>query len=112
MTGQWSVAQILDYTGVTYRQLDHWVRRGFLRPARALPGSGVTRLWSSAELKVARRMALLVDAGLTPETAERAARNGGVIAAGVRVVFPAQLNPPAPALVDDADSGQDGRVAA
>lgn len=100
MKGNWSTGQIIDYTGATYRMIDYWVRRGLLKPARALPGSGTARLWSASELKVARRMVVLVEAGLTVEAAERAARNGGVIAHGVRVLFPAQHNPPAPLLAE------------
>lgn len=97
---QWSVTEILTYTGATYRMLDYWVRRGLLHPERSSPGSGVSRLWTATELKVARRMVVLVEAGLTVEAAERAARNGGVIAPGVRVVFPAQLNPEPPGQIE------------
>jgi DNA-binding transcriptional MerR regulator len=101
MRGNWSVQEVCEYTGLTYRQLDFWVRRQFLKPARALPGSGTSRVWTSEELKVARKMAVLVEAGLTVEAAERAARNRGELAPGVRVLFPAQFSIGPPACVDE-----------
>jgi DNA-binding transcriptional MerR regulator len=66
----------LRATGITYRQLDHWIRRGHLHPDNATAGSGIAREWSNDELAVAVRMARLVKAGLSPEHAARAAREG------------------------------------
>ena len=62
--------------GITYRQLDHWVRLGLLRPLH-LGGSGNPREWTRAELDVAKAMGRLVAAGLRPEAASRVARSGG-----------------------------------
>lgn len=62
--------------GVTYRQLNWWVRQGYLRPANPHPGSGTRRIWSSDELRVGARMAALVAAGLLPRLAAEAARVG------------------------------------
>lgn len=71
----------------TYRQIDYWVRRGWLRPiGAAAPGSGVPRVFPPEELAVADRMARLVRAGLTPEAAHRAAR-GQPLAPGVTVTI-------------------------
>lgn len=62
--------------GVTYRQLDHWVRQGYLRPAVAQPGTGRPRSWPPFEIKVAARMARLTAAGLMPGSAAEYARYG------------------------------------
>lgn len=72
--------------GITYRQLDHWTRAGYLRPVpmggagRAEPvdegGSGHWRDWPDEELHVARMMGLLTEAGVIPEVAHKVARNG------------------------------------
>lgn len=70
--------------GITYRQLDYWVRAGYLHPVpmggkeRAEPvdgGTGNWRDWPNEELRMAREMGLLVAAGLIPEVAHRVARN-------------------------------------
>lgn len=65
---------VLEEAGVSYRQLDYWVRRGYLRPEDALPGSGHSRAWSAHEIAVAREMKRLCDAGLSAELAARVAR--------------------------------------
>lgn len=70
--------------GVTYRQLDYWIRQGYLRVAAE--GSGSCRTWPAAEVRVARIMARLVAAGVRPAAAERIARGGKEIAPGVRVL--------------------------
>ena len=66
----------LGHTGVSYRQVDHWVRRGWLRPDNPHGGPGSVRQWTNDELDVAVRMAQLVKAGLAPEVAAKAAREG------------------------------------
>ncbi len=74
--------------GITYRQLNHWVIRGYLRPDQERRSSGVARSWTAAELEVARRMGRLVRAGLTPERAIVFARDGwpsGEIGPGIRL---------------------------
>lgn len=70
---------------ITYRQLDHWVRKGWLRPDVDDVGSGYRRTFPPAELDVARVMGALTAAGMTPRAAERVAR-GEPLASGVRVV--------------------------
>lgn len=77
-----------DPPGMSYRQLDYWVRRGYLRPGNADAGSGSTRQWPAEELRVAALMARLVDAGLQPATAcvvARANRNRYELAPGIVV---------------------------
>ena len=62
-----------DVEGPTYRQLDHWVRQGYLRP-EGKTGTGNRRSWSTRERRVALIMSRLVAAGLTPQLAVRVAR--------------------------------------
>jgi len=62
-----------EETGVTYRQLDFWTKKGYLR-CKA-PGSGYAREFSSEEKRVAELMGHLVRAGITPKCASRYARN-------------------------------------
>jgi DNA-binding transcriptional MerR regulator len=62
---------------VTYRQLDFWVRRGWLEPT-SRPGSGHVRTWTLDELAVACRMGALVEVGITAERAAHVAREGWV----------------------------------
>lgn len=73
--------------GISYRQLDYWVRRGYLRPGNADLGPGFRRTWDDDERRVATLMARLVRAGVSVEAAHRVARAGGSLelAPGVRV---------------------------
>jgi transposase-like protein len=64
--------------GVSYRQLDYWCRRGYLRPITP-GGSGNPRRWPEAELEVARRMATLVRSGYQAAAAAQLARLGGEV---------------------------------
>ena len=71
--------------GVTYRQLDHWCRLGYLHPEFS-GGSGRNREWPAAELEVARRMGQLTAAGIAVAVAHDYARNrwpDGEIAPGI-----------------------------
>jgi DNA-binding transcriptional MerR regulator len=67
-----AVPQELRDTGITYRQLDHWVTQGYLF-AGGRTGSGNPREWPLAEIEVARRMVRLVRAGLRPDVAAEVA---------------------------------------
>ena len=82
--------EICAATGITYRQLDQWTRKGLLHAAGDQnPGTGKVRRWPPSEVKVALVMHALVnmpDGGLTPAAASRAARNNGRIDTGVVVV--------------------------
>ena len=71
---------------LTYRTLDYWTRRGYLQALNPDPGSGRQRHWPIEEARVAVTMSKLVAAGITVAAAHRAARNGGWLAEGVRVV--------------------------
>lgn len=72
--------------GISYRQLDYWVRIGHLLPEHEPLGSGTERKWPTAERLVAERMCRLVSAGLKPASAEIVAR-GGKLPHGVLVTW-------------------------
>ena len=76
-----------EAAGITYKQLDHWTRLGHLRPERDW-GTGYARIWTDAEVEVARRMGRLTAAGLPLGWSAQFARNGwpaGEIAPGILV---------------------------
>lgn len=62
---------LLD-TGVTYRQIDHWVRKGYLQVEPR--GTGRPRDWPADEVSVARLMAWLTQAGMAAYNAAAVAR--------------------------------------
>ena len=62
--------------GITYRQLDYWCKTGYLRPDSASPGSGYRRRFAPEERDVARLMLLLIEVGVEPAGAAKAAREG------------------------------------
>lgn len=68
-------ADVPGRAGITYRQFDYWVRRGFLNVQREPgAGSGVPRLVHWREVQVARLMGELTAVGVEPEVAAAAAR--------------------------------------
>lgn len=89
--------------GVTYRQLNWWVRQGYLRPANPHPGSGTRRVWSTKELRVGARMAALVAAGLLPRFAAEAARVGSDIRLTDHVRLVVELPDDAPPAQPETD---------
>ncbi|MBC7105109.1 MAG: MerR family transcriptional regulator [Firmicutes bacterium] len=58
--GFFRVKDVLQLTGLTYRQLDYWDRSGFISPSvAAAAGPGTERLYSFRDvvaLKVAKRL--------------------------------------------------------
>lgn len=92
-------ADLVSVSGMSYRQLDHWTRKGYLQCANPGAGSGVARVWPDAELRVAETMSRLRDVGLSVETAHLVARAGGRVelAPGIWVAVdtPAEVIPPA-----------------
>lgn len=70
-----SSGTVAEACGITYRQLDYWVRCGYLHPVHR-GGSGHDRLWPYEEIATAVRMGLLVAAGLTPRGAHAVTRAG------------------------------------
>lgn len=71
--------------GATYRELDYWVREGFIKPtpvdgkSGTTPGTGKARIWDDHDAEVALWFARLVKSGMKPSTvgriAERLAAN-------------------------------------
>jgi len=67
--------EVCAAAGVTYRQLDHWARLGWLQPEpRIETGSGNNREWSDTEVQVVKAIARLLEAGFTPRAAMETAR--------------------------------------
>jgi hypothetical protein len=97
---------VAELAGVSYKQLDYWVRCDWLHPTNnnlgrhgSAPGSGYSRLWPASEVDVARIMGLLVRAGLAVHVAGDVARvcvergdERVELAGGVVLILP----PPAP----------------
>jgi DNA-binding transcriptional MerR regulator len=61
-----TTTELAKRIGVTFRQLDYWVRSGKLQIPQDRPGSGVRRLWSPEQARRAQAFAALVRAGVTP----------------------------------------------
>lgn len=87
MTGDWrtqaasddlppifTATDVLEATGITYRQFDHWCRRGWLKPFNEASGHGKPRLFTEDQYMTACRMGVLVQAGLRPEVAQAVAQ--------------------------------------
>jgi hypothetical protein len=68
--------EALAFTGLTYRQLDHWTRTGLIHAAAEPGGSGKPRQWPFDEMDVARLAAHLIAAGFNTSAAIYIARQG------------------------------------
>lgn len=77
--------------GITYRQLDFWSRRGYLKASNPDCGSGREKHWPEAELRVADVMYRLTKAGLTVKAAHTVARGQSELAPGVTVLVDGQV---------------------
>lgn len=79
---------------ISYRQLDHWTRLGYLHPIEATPGSGYVRAYPSSELATAQLVRRLLDAGMKPREAFTLARDllehGHALLAGIRIDLPTE----------------------
>lgn len=60
--------EVAAQAGVSYRQLDYWVRVGWLHP-EGKKGSGRQRTWPEAEIDMALAMGALVKYGVDPALA-------------------------------------------
>lgn len=58
-----STAEAAEAAGVTYRQVDFWVRRDVVAPAVAARGSGSVRLFDEHNVAVLRLLGRLSDLG-------------------------------------------------
>ncbi len=64
---------VCGVVGITYRQLDHWARTGFVSPTiRQASGSGSQRLYSFRDILVLRAVKRLMDAGVSVIQARQA----------------------------------------
>lgn len=59
--------------GISYRQLDYWVRQAIIRPTQAARGTGSARRWSPTEVVQLRMMRELREAGVSLQKIRRAA---------------------------------------
>lgn len=80
-------ARAVQLTGATYRQLDHWAMRGWLQPLGA-GGQGNPRRWPPHEVRAARIMVRLVDAGFMPDVAATVARKALAATVGTSAMRP------------------------
>lgn len=67
-------AELIELTGITYRQLDYWTTQGYLHADANNPGSGNCRNYDGDEVAIAWLMAELVRAGMRPAPAADLAR--------------------------------------
>lgn len=65
---------VLKATRLTSRQLDHWLRQGYVDLPSPTPGSGHPRRFTDAELDSIGTLAALVGAGLKPDRAAEIAQ--------------------------------------
>jgi MerR-like DNA binding protein len=82
-----TAAELIASATITYRQCTYWTKVGLLIATEQAPGTGNVRFYSPTEVEVTRVMGRLVAAGVEPHAACRAARNGGQLAPGVRIVL-------------------------
>ena len=59
-TALYSTSDVARMIGATYRQVDHWARKGYIpgQAAGAGTGSGHYRRWTQADVEAARLLAL------------------------------------------------------
>lgn len=70
MTHSWhdgvSTSQAARLSGLSYRQIDYWLRTGIVTPSIAeARGSGTQRRWSEEDILLLRRARQLLDAGIS-----------------------------------------------
>jgi DNA-binding transcriptional MerR regulator len=69
-----STVEVAERIGCSYRQLDYWIRVGYLHPDDAQAGTGSRRGWSETEIRVAALIFELERAGFRLEVAAEMAR--------------------------------------
>src|SRR4249920_1373223 len=74
---------LAESCGITYRQMDHSIRQGYVLEAVPAPGSGHERTINGHEAAVCARMAGLIRAGFRVDAAARIARE--TVSSGQRV---------------------------
>jgi DNA-binding transcriptional MerR regulator len=67
--------ELVEFAGISYRQLDNWVAADYILTATGKhPGHGKARVFEEKEAEVAKRIRLLMAAGFTTPTAGKVAR--------------------------------------
>lgn len=71
-----STDDVVRATGITYRRLDYWVRKGLITPETGSGGQnrGKDRVWSERDIQIATLLAKIADSGVTVEVAAKVAR--------------------------------------
>ena len=64
--------EVLELTGVTYRQLDYWSRTGIITPEENQNGGRMTRAFVFEDLVIIRVAAKLLDSGLNFQATKKA----------------------------------------
>lgn len=67
--------------GVTYRQLDYWIRTGLVSPTVRAQGSGTIRLFDDADIARVMAIRVLLDHGITLPAIRRLLAHGGAATA-------------------------------
>lgn len=83
--------ELADLAGLTYKQVDHWTKRRFLKPEPNPGGTGHKRTYKAAEVRVAQIMGELTRAGVTASVAAKAARGAILEVDKAGPVFMAEL---------------------
>lgn len=66
LDGGYAAEEVMNLTGLSYRQLDYWSRTGYLTPSlMEANGSGTRRRYSENDLRTAQLTKTLLDAGLS-----------------------------------------------
>lgn len=63
--GEVSTAQLCDEVGITFRQADHWARKGYLLSRQPGEGSGFYRRYDESEVEVARVLSAMSEIART-----------------------------------------------
>lgn len=58
-----TVTDLVEETGLTYRQLDWWIRQGYVACEDPTPGSGFTRVLTDEQADFVRTMSDLIKIG-------------------------------------------------
>lgn len=82
-----ATAHDLVALGLTYRQVNHWCRQGWLTPDNPWCGSGQRMTFPPKQAEVAVAMGRLAKAGVVASAAHRAVCNEGHLGPGIRVVI-------------------------
>jgi DNA-binding transcriptional MerR regulator len=64
-----TASQVLTASGISYRQLDFWVRAGYLKPSTPARGYGSVRRFPATEAEIAAYALELITAGFTASAA-------------------------------------------